>query len=97
MSWDTTPLGDGDYDLHVVTTDDAGNSVTSATRTVSVDNHAPTVSITAPGAYVNGAAADPFTVTATSPDTDIARGRVLRLLEPVARLLERLVELARRS
>ena len=72
VSWDTTPLGDGDYDLHVVTTDVAGNSFTSATRTVSVDNHAPTVSITAPGAYVNGAAADPFTVTATSPDTDIA-------------------------
>ena len=72
VNWDTTPLGDGDYDLHVVTTDVAGNSFTSATRTVSVDNHAPTVSITVPGAYVNGAAADPFTVTATSPDTDIA-------------------------
>ena len=41
----------------------------------------PTVSISAPGAYVNGAAADPFTVTATSPDTDIAERRVLRLLE----------------
>ena len=72
VSWDTTPLGDGDYDLHVVTTDVAGNSFTSAIRTVSVDNHAPTVSITAPGTYVNSAAADPFTVTATSPDTDIA-------------------------
>ncbi|HET6656454.1 MAG TPA: Ig-like domain-containing protein [Gaiellaceae bacterium] len=72
VSWDTTPLGDGDYDLRVLTTDAAGNSFSSATRTVSVDNHAPTVSITAPGAYVNGAAADPFTVTATSPDTDIA-------------------------
>jgi large repetitive protein len=71
VNWDTTPLGDGDYDLHVVTTDVAGNSFTSATRTVNVDNHAPTVSITAPGAYVNGAAADPFTVTATSLDTDI--------------------------
>ncbi len=71
-NWDTTPLGDGDYDLRVVTTDVAGNSFTSSTRTVSVDNHAPTVSITAPGAYVNGAAADPFTVTASSPDTDIA-------------------------
>ena len=71
-NWDTTPLGDGDYDLRVVTTDIAGNSFTSSTRTVSVDNHAPTVSITAPGAYVNGAAADPFTVTASSPDTDIA-------------------------
>src|SRR5829696_4951601 len=71
VNWDTTPLGDGDYDLHVVTTDVAGSSFTSATRTVSVDNDAPSVSITAPGAYVNGAAADPFTVTATSPDTDI--------------------------
>jgi hypothetical protein len=72
VNWDTTPLGDSDYDLHVVTTDVAGNSFTSSTRTVSVDNHAPTISITAPGAHVNGAAADPFTVTATSLDTDIA-------------------------
>jgi Bacterial Ig domain/Chitobiase/beta-hexosaminidase C-terminal domain/Bacterial Ig-like domain/PASTA domain len=72
VNWDTTPLGDGDYDLRVVTTDAAGNSFTSAARTVSVDNHAPTVSITTPSAYVNGAAADPFTVTASSSDTDIA-------------------------
>ncbi len=72
VSWDTTPLGDGDYDLRVLTTDIAGNTFTSATRTVSVDNHAPTVSITAPGAYVNATAADPFTVAATTPDTDIA-------------------------
>ena len=47
VSWDTTPLGDGDYDLHVVTTDVAGNSFTSAIRTISVDNHAPDAGCTA--------------------------------------------------
>ena len=46
--WDTTSLADGDYDLRVVTTDEAGNAHTSATRTVTVDNTAPTVTATIP-------------------------------------------------
>jgi hypothetical protein len=70
-SWNTTPLADGDYDLRVITADVAGNQFTSATRTVTADNHNPTVTISSPGAYVNAADADPFAVTATSPDTDI--------------------------
>ena len=41
VNWNTTALSDGDYDLRVVTTDDAGNTFTSATRTVTVDNTAP--------------------------------------------------------
>ena len=41
VDWNTTALGDGDYDLRVVTTDDAGNTFNSATRTVTVDNTAP--------------------------------------------------------
>ncbi len=40
-SWNTTVELDGDYDLRVVTTDNAGNSFTSATITVTVDNTAP--------------------------------------------------------
>ena len=71
-NWDTTSLADGDYDLRVITTDAAGNTFTSATRTVTVDNSDPTVTITAPTGFVNGAAADPFTVTATTPDGDVA-------------------------
>ena len=71
VSWDTTPLTDGDYDLRVVTTDQAGNTFASATRTVTVDNTAPSVTITAPTGFVNAAAPDPFTVTATTPDGDV--------------------------
>ena len=37
-SWNTTLQADGQYDLRVVTTDNAGNSFTSATVTVRVDN-----------------------------------------------------------
>ena len=40
-SWDTTSVSDGDYDLRVTTDDDAGNSFSSATRTVTVDNTDP--------------------------------------------------------
>ena len=58
-SWDTTPLTDGDYDLRVITTDQAGNTFTSATRTVTVDNSAPsapvvTLSESSPFAYASG-------------------------------------------
>ena len=49
-SWNTTLQADGQYDLRVVTTDNAGNSFTSAAVTVRVDNTLPTGSITAPAA-----------------------------------------------
>ncbi len=71
MSWDTTSLADGDYDLHVVTTDEAGNTFTSTARTVTVDNDAPSVTVTAPAGFVNGATSDPVTVTASTPDSDV--------------------------
>ena len=56
VSWDTTAVGDGDYDLRVTTDDRSGNTFTSATRTVTVDNTAP-LSATlerSPGAIRNG-------------------------------------------
>ena len=71
VAWDTTPLTDGDYDLRVLTTDEAGNTFASATRTVTVDNNAPSVTVTAPTGFVNAAAPDPFTVTASTPDGDV--------------------------
>ena len=46
--WATSGVTDGLYDLRVVTTDNAGNSFTSAAITVRVDNTNPTGSITAP-------------------------------------------------
>ncbi|HZB41224.1 MAG TPA: Ig-like domain-containing protein, partial [Ilumatobacter sp.] len=67
-SWDTTQQADGDYDLRVVTTDDAGNSFASPTITVTVDNTEPTLSVVAPNP-VNIATADPATVGATATDT----------------------------
>jgi len=78
VAWDTTALADGDYDLHALTTDEAGNTFTSPTRTVTVDNTAPSVSIVAPTGYVNGGSADPFTVTATSPDGDVLDVEIFR-------------------
>ena len=42
MTWDTTSgTPDGNYDLRVVTTDNAGNTFTSPLRTVDVDNTKP--------------------------------------------------------
>ena len=56
--WDTTTLTDGLYDLHVVVTDNAGNSTVSATvANVRIDNTAPTVTVTNPGANVRGTVA----------------------------------------
>jgi hypothetical protein len=78
VDWDTTSLADGDYDVRVVTTDEAGNTFTSPVRTVSVDNAAPTVVITAPAGFVNGSSPDPFTVTATSPDGDVDEVELFR-------------------
>src|SRR2546423_10112766 len=46
VSWDTTGLSDGLYDLRVVTTDNVGNTFTSALVTnVRVDNTIPTNSL----------------------------------------------------
>ncbi len=72
LAWDNSALPDGQYALAATASDNVGNSTTSSVATVNVDNHAPTVTITAPGAYVN--AADPATVSfsATTPDTDVA-------------------------
>ena len=67
-SWDTTAQADGQYDLRVVTTDNAGNSFTSATITVRVDNTAPTATMGNPGADLSG------TVTLTSTTSDGGSG-----------------------
>jgi hypothetical protein len=54
-------------------TDQAGNTdSTPASYTWAVNAGAPSVSITAPSGFVNLADADPYTVTATSPDGDVS-------------------------
>ena len=66
--WDTTAVGDGDYDLRVTTRDEAGNSFVSALRTVTVDNTAPSLTVNA-DTTINIASPDPETIGATATDT----------------------------
>ncbi len=58
LSWDTTTATDGTHNLTAVARDPAGNTTTSSTITVTVDNTGPSVSVTAPvaGALVRGTA-----------------------------------------
>lgn len=68
---DTTGLADGQHTISAVATDTSGNTAT-ASETVTVDNTAPTVAVTAPanGATVNGSVA----VTATASDNNTVSG-----------------------
>ena len=67
LSGETSWLADGSHTLSAVARDTAGNTRTSANVTVTVDNNAPNVSITAPanGAVVSGTT----NVTASASDT----------------------------
>ena len=69
ISWNTTTVSNGGYTLSAVARDAAGNTTTSTTVSVTVDNSAPTVSVTAPanGATVSGAN---VTVSADASDND---------------------------
>ncbi|HEY8628684.1 MAG TPA: Ig-like domain-containing protein [Gaiellaceae bacterium] len=71
--WDTTGDSDGSASLHVVVTDIAGNSTTSASRTVTIDNNAPQPSLGDPGAGISGS----VTLTASS-DSDTVRVDIQR-------------------
>ena len=66
-------LADGSHTFDVRATDQAGNTdSTPASYTWAVNAGAPSVSISAPSGFVNLADADPYTVTATSPDGDVS-------------------------
>ena len=66
LSLDTTTLSNGSHTLSAVARDAAGNTRTSANVTITVDNAAPTVAISAPanGATLSGTT----TITATASD-----------------------------
>lgn len=66
LSWDTTTATAGSHTLTAIASDAAGNHGTSASVTVTVDNSAPTVSVTAPagGALLKGT----VSVTASASD-----------------------------
>jgi large repetitive protein len=53
-TWNTAANSDGSADLQVTVTDIAGNSTTSSSRTVTVDNNAPSPTLGNPGAVVSG-------------------------------------------
>jgi hypothetical protein len=68
-SYDTTTLADGSYEVQLVATDNAGNIGTSPMITpIVVDNTAPTVTITNPGANISG------TPTLSSTNSDATSG-----------------------
>jgi len=70
-SWNTTSVTDGQHVVTAIATDTSGNA-TSASETVTVDNTAPTVTMTAPanGASVTGSQP----VTATASDNNAVTG-----------------------
>ncbi len=63
MSWNTTSVADGTYDLRATVTDAAGNPATSATVTNRVVENS-TVTLSDPGAYLRGTVS--FSATATA-------------------------------
>ena len=65
VSWNTTTVANGTHTLTAVARDAAGNTTTSTPVTVTVDNAAPTVSLTAPAA---GTVSGTVTVSATASD-----------------------------
>lgn len=71
-SWDTTAVAAGPHQLRAVVLDAAGRVVaTSAVVTLTVDNVAPTVSLTDPGSPIKGTR--PFAVTATDAHSGVTR------------------------
>ena len=69
VSWDTTALADGLYDLRIVVTDNAGNSSPSAViEDRLVDNTAPGATMNDPGAFLRA------TVSLTAATTDAGSG-----------------------
>jgi hypothetical protein len=68
---DYSGLAEGAHTFRVRATDAAGNTGSAAVYDWVVDAAAPSVSITAPSGLINLADADPFTVTAMSPDGDV--------------------------
>ena len=75
----TAALADGSHTFEVRATDAAGNQETTPEAyTWVVDAGAPTVSITQPPGFVNASDADPYTVTATSPDGDVTGVELFR-------------------
>jgi hypothetical protein len=83
MSWDATAAANGAHIITVTARDAAGNTATSSSVNVTVDNTPPTVSVTAPAASatVQGAT---VSVTATAADNVAVAGVQFQLDWPGA-------------
>lgn len=64
-SWSTSGVPDGLYDLRISATDGAGNTGTTVVASRRVDNTAPTVTLTDPGAALGGS----VTLSSTAADS----------------------------
>jgi hypothetical protein len=75
ITWNTSTASDGTHSLTAVARDAAGNTTTSSAVSVTVDNAAPTVSITAPtaGSNVNGLVTVNTTATDNTGGSGIAK------------------------
>lgn len=70
-SWNTAGLTSGhDYDLRAIATDGAGNTTTSALESTTIDNVAPTVSVTVPSGTLSGTVTIGATATDAHSDVD---------------------------
>jgi hypothetical protein len=76
-SYDTSGLSDGQYDFRAIAADNAGNSATSTVYSGAfVDNSAPTVTMTDPGAYLAGT--KQLDATASDAGSGIANVKIQR-------------------
>ena len=75
ISWDTTTATDGSHTLTATARDNNGDTATSSTITVTVNNPAPTVSLSAtPGTIATGGSSSLTWTTTNSPTSCTASG-----------------------
>jgi PASTA domain/Bacterial Ig-like domain (group 3) len=75
-AWNTTGVGDGDYDLRARATDNVGNTANSPVRTVTVDNTAPSLASSTPADGELVAAAGSLAVVADENLAGIANATI---------------------
>lgn len=73
VTWDTTAVSYGTHTLSATARDKAGNTTTSSTNTITVDNVAPTVNLSAPanGSFIRGMTVG---ISAAAADNDAVVG-----------------------
>jgi hypothetical protein len=81
-TFDTTTLVDGDYNITIIANDTAANINNTEYVTVTIDNTAPSVTITAPTPFLNtSSATNLLNVTVTDADSGVDTGSVYYIFE----------------